>query len=217
MREHWREWGFWRWWWHERVSSPVKMLLAAIPMFLLLGSGFYLAHRLEESQEVVLETFTYERVETIIQHEGAPPETIVRTRRVRVPAKTRTVVRDGETVVITTPGETVSRTVRGPVVERVIRVKGGVETVVRTTRDNRVVTVTRPVTTPGPTQTIDRTVPGPERTVTNTQTNFETVVVTDERTITDERTVTETVTKEVTVTETDVSTVTITVTLPEGD
>ena len=192
-------------------------------MFLLLAGGFYLAHRLEEGQEVVLETFTYERVETIIQHEGAPPETIVQVRRVRAPAKTRTVVRDGETVVITTPGETVSRTVRGPVVERVVRVKGGVETVVRTTRDNRVITVTRPVTTPGPTQTVDRTVPGPDRTVKETETNFETVVVTnertvtDERTITDERTVTETVTKEVTVTETDVSTVTITVTLPEGD
>ena len=69
MREHWRELGFWRWWWRNRVPSAVKALTALVLLGGVVAGGWFAAQKLPSakagdkgSQTVVR---TVERVVTV--------------------------------------------------------------------------------------------------------------------------------------------------------
>ena len=75
MRDHWRELGFWRWWWHNRVPSAVKALAALALLGGLVAGGWFAAQKLPSakasdngSQTIVR---TVERVVTV-SREGKP-------------------------------------------------------------------------------------------------------------------------------------------------
>ena len=69
MREHWRELGFWRWWWRNRVPFAVKALTALVLLGGVVAGGWFAAQKLPSakagdngSQTVVR---TVERVVTV--------------------------------------------------------------------------------------------------------------------------------------------------------
>jgi predicted membrane metal-binding protein len=69
MREHWKELGFWRWWWHNRVPSAVKALAALVLLGGIVAGGWFAAQKLplanasaDGSQTIVR---TVERVVTV--------------------------------------------------------------------------------------------------------------------------------------------------------
>ena len=37
IRKHWRELGFWRWWWHDNIRFEVKAVATVIVLALMLG------------------------------------------------------------------------------------------------------------------------------------------------------------------------------------
>jgi len=46
MRDHWRELGFWRWWWHHRVPAGAKFAAITAAVAVFLSGGFFAANRL---------------------------------------------------------------------------------------------------------------------------------------------------------------------------
>ena len=207
MRDDWRDPGYWRWWWQDRVSGSTKFALFAALAILLAVAGFASAGRLSEERSA--QVVTTERVVTVMRKVNGGVVTEVQTVTGTVTARETelvTVRRNGRTVVIRRPAETVTDTdrVRGPVRTRT-------ETDVRTKTQTETSTVDRPTTVtntvdrpttvtetgPGRTETVTETrdVPGPTHTVTETETN--------ETTVTEEVTVTETVTETETVTVTE--------------
>jgi hypothetical protein len=46
VREHWRELGFWRWWWINRVPPSARLVGGLAGVLLALGGGFLAADRL---------------------------------------------------------------------------------------------------------------------------------------------------------------------------
>jgi hypothetical protein len=182
LRTYWRDPGYWRWLWRERVSGQTKGAIAVMVAVAFGIAGYLSAERLAATEEAA--TFTTQRVVTVVRKTGAYTPPAVATKTITQPGETDvvTVRRDGRTVVVRTPGETVTEalTVRGPVQERVVT-DTQTNTVLRTETVDRL----RTVTTPGMTETVTREVTEPARTVTET--------VTDEVTVTEEVTVTVTV------------------------
>jgi hypothetical protein len=50
MREHWRELGFWRWWWQNRVPSAVKALTALVLLGGVVAGGWFAAQKLPSAK-----------------------------------------------------------------------------------------------------------------------------------------------------------------------
>jgi hypothetical protein len=221
----WRDLGYWRWLWHDRLSLGAKVFLATLAA-LLIATGGYASSRSfapEEDNEAYIE-----RVVTLIHKEQVPGSekvvTVRQTITTREPQRTKVVtVRNGRTITVSAPVQTIAgKTVTTKVKERIVKLPGKTVTVAGQTRKvvERTNTVTTPgltVTTPGRTETIERE--GQSRTVTNERT------VTNQATVTGPTTTT-TVTNEVTVTSppttvTETKTVTtppvtVTVTVPKG-
>lgn len=193
MRESWRDPGYWRWWWQNRVSGQAKGALAVMVALAFGIAGYLSADRLAARQEAA--TFTTQRVITVVRttRANAPPEVLTKSLTTTQPGETDvvTVRRDGRRVVVRAPGETVTEalTVRGPVQQRTVT-NARTDTVVQTETTERLTTVT----TPGTTETVTREVTQPAQTVTETNA----VTVTEEVTVTEAFiivTVTETVTR----------------------
>lgn len=214
----WRDSGYWRWLWRDRLSRGAKVFLATVAALLIATGGYASARGFapEEDDDAYIE-----RVVTLIHKEHIPGSEVVTVKRTittREPQKTKvvTVQRNGRTITVSAPVQTITgKTVTTKGTERIVTLRGKTVTVPGKTR-TRMNTITTPgstVTTPARTETIERE--GPSRTVTSERT------VTNERTVTGPTTTT-TVTNEVTVTlppktvtETEtVTTPAITVTVP---
>ena len=197
IREHWRELGFWRWWWHNRVPTAARLGSAAVAVLIFLGGGFLAADRLATASTglstgaYTFET-TVEKVVTVHEHGKTVVKRVPVIRRITMTPQTvvQTVL---DTRVITTPGgvrvveRKVVRTV--PVISRrVVTVNGKT----RTTTETRLIQTTR--------------------TQTQTQTQIQTAVVTNQNTTTLEHTHTDTLTQTQTVTQTQTQTALVTVT-----
>ncbi len=147
MRDHWRELGFWRWWWHNRVPSAVKALAALVLLGALVAGGWFAAQKLPSakasdngSQTIVR---TVERVVTV-RAQGKPiVKRVPVIQKVYVANKAGAVktVRVASTVYGT---RTVVQTVAAPRA-RVVTLPARTSTVTRT-RTVRI-TKTVPVTT----------------------------------------------------------------------
>jgi hypothetical protein len=112
VRDHWRELGFWRWWWGNRVPFVVKSLLALVALGALVAGGWFAAQKLPSanasngaSKTIVT---TVERVVTVhaadrvvvkkvpviqkvyVANNAGGPKTVTRTRTALA---TQTVVR----------------------------------------------------------------------------------------------------------------------------
>ena len=228
IRENWRTFGFWRWWWRSVVPTDAKYMAAVLLAGVLLVGGYFasghLAGASAAADSYVRET-TISKVVTVKEH----GRTIVK----RVPVVIRkTIVHSStkwatsvDTRVVTTPGGTryVTRKVVRyvPVVhKRTVLVNGKTKTITET----RLVPTVK-------TQTLTNVVTN-QQTVTNqstvvvnkTNTVTQPVTTVETHTVTlPPDTVTETDTQTETVTETDTvvttvqlpgDTTTITVTLP---
>lgn len=182
LRTYWRDPGYWRWLWRERVSGQAKGAIAVVVAVAFGIAGYLSAERLAPPEEAA--TFTTQRIVTVVRKTGAytPPAVVTTTATQSGETDVVTVRRDGRTVVVRMPGETVTEalTVRGPVQEREVT-DTRTNTVLRTETVDRL----RTVTTPGMTETVTREVTEPARTVTAT--------VTEEVTVTAVVTVTTTV------------------------
>jgi len=212
--DHWRELGFWKWWWRERAPIELRVGTYVFLLALVLAGGWLASGRLS-SAGAVSDTYALETtlMRTItVRQQGKLVRRVVRVvKQVRVRPETifRTDTTFG-TKFVTTPGGV--RIVRQRVVKYVPRVRTHVVTVGGKTRT---VTETLQVpTTTIETRTETNVVTGATRTVTETQsqTQTQTNVITTERTVVDQQTVTETQTHTATVTETVPVTVTETVT-----
>jgi hypothetical protein len=142
MRDHWRELGFWRWWWHNRVPTAVKALGALVLLGALVAGGWFAAQKLPSakasdngSQTIVR---SVDRVVTV----RAPGSVVVK----RVPVIQKVYVANKASAVKTV---------------RVASTVYGTRTVVQTVAAPRA----RAVTLPGRTTTVTR-----RRTVTVTVT-----------------------------------------------
>jgi hypothetical protein len=218
VREHWRDPGFWRWWWGHRVGTETKVAVGAVLAAVLVVGGYFASSGLtgasaapDNSASYVLQT-TVTRVVTVREH----GKTIVKRLPVVV---RRSVVRSStafatlvDTRVVTTPGGVryVARKVVRyvPVVkQRVVRVNGKTTTLTET----RLVPTVK-------TQTLTNVVTN-QQTVTNQSTvvvNKTDTVVQPVTTVETQTVTVQPATVTVTQTETDtvVSTVTVPVTIP---
>ena len=230
MRRHWRELGFWRWWWHEPSRFEVKAVVTVVVLALMLGGGWVVADRLStasasgaSSPGFTFET-TVEKVVTVREKGKLVRKLVPVVRKVFVKRKTQfKTLTDVTTRVVKTPGGV--RIVRHKVVKLVPVVKRKVVTVDGKTK-TLVTTRLMPTTNiQTQTQTLVQTqtqtqVQVDVRTQTQTQTQTETNTVTTVQTVTQPvtQTVTTTVTQEpVTVTTTvtqDPVTVTVTTSGP---
>lgn len=227
MIRHWRDPGFWRWWWHVRLSGQTKAALVFVAAAVLGVAGYWSASGLSQDEQAVRTT----RLVTVVR---TTPERVITEIETIVQPSVVTVRRDGRTVTVRRPGRTITSTVAGPrqivtdkVTDTVVRTRTVPRVVVRqgrvvtlpgrvVTTPGRVVTipaqtVTTPgqtVTTPGATQTVTREVTQPAETVIR-EVTLPAITQTITREITlPERTVTDTT--EVTVTETETETITVT-------
>ena len=50
MRDHWRELGFWRWWWRNRVPFAVKSLVALLLLAGVVVGGWFAAQGLPSAK-----------------------------------------------------------------------------------------------------------------------------------------------------------------------
>ncbi len=234
FRENWRELGFWRWWWRERLPLAAKiMLVAALGLVLLVG-GYFVSGGLTgasaangQASSYILQT-TITKVVTVKEHGRTVVKRIpvvVRRTFVRSSTAFATVV---DTRVVTTPGGTkyVVRKVKQyvPVVHtKVDKLHGKTTTVtetrlvptIKTQALTNVVTNQQTVTNQN-TVVVNNTT---TNVVTKPVTTVETHTVTNTETVTNTQTETDTVTQTQTV-ETTVTlppdTVTVTVTTTAG-
>jgi hypothetical protein len=169
MREHWRELGFWRWWWRNRVPFAVKSVLAVLVLAGIVIGGWFAAQGLPSAKaddsasatvvRTVQRTVTVRgkvvvhrvrQVRTVfVANPAAPTKTIYDTRTV---GGTRTVVRTESTpVAVPTSTPTRVRTVTRTVTHTVTRTKTVPKETVRVItiiEQQKPVTVTVTVTTP---------------------------------------------------------------------
>lgn len=232
FRRHWREPGFWRWWWTNRAPGALRLGLGLFLLGAVLVGGLLTADRLSTAkggveQTALLRTYveTVDKVVTVrekgkIVRKVVP---VVHIRKVKVVAKPQTVLQTQtsfRTLAVTTKGKV--RLVRQKVVRRVpvvkthlVTVSGKTQTVAvtqyrpTTAIETRSQTVTNAVTN---SQTVTNS-----RTVTNTETETqtETDVITTVQTRT--QTVQNTVTETDVVTQTLPTTVEVTVTVTTND
>src|SRR5689334_14725603 len=189
FRRHWKDPGFWKWWWRNRLSESSRRGAGLGLVILLLAGGWLAADRLTSAgaetgtDAYVLQT-TIERVVTV-REKGKLVER-------RVPVVRRVVVSAPGSLQYSTELVTVAgrpRVVRQPVVRYVPRVEKRFVTV-----NGRASTVsgTRLVPTTTVRTRTQTAVVTAERTVTNTRTRtYERTVTATEtrlRTITDTRT-----------------------------
>lgn len=186
LRHHWRDPGFWRWWWNDVVSREARIALAVALALAAAGAGYLSAGTLANASRSAdgggVSVVTIERtvVERVVRERNVPL-TQSRTERMTLPAVTRTVAS-------TSPGETVTRPVT-------LMQSGPDRLVERTQTVVRAQTITRPVTQvrvpTAPPQTVVRDVPGPTQTVVRDRTtppltvtvvSIQTAVVTTTRT-----------------------------------
>jgi hypothetical protein len=234
LRQNWKTWPYWRWWWRERVPRDAKVVVVLALIALLLLGGYFASARLtgasaaSNAKSYILQT-TVTKIVTL--HKNG--KTIVK----RVPVVIRrTVVRSStafatvvDTRVITKPGGVhyVLRKVLHyvPVVkQRIIREHGKTTTLTETrlvpTVKTQTQTLTNVVTNEQTvTNTVDRTTTLPVttvKTVTQPVTVTETHTVTQTETQTQTQTQTQTETETQTVTETVPVTTTVVVTTTAG-
>jgi hypothetical protein len=148
MRDHWRELGFWRWWWQNRVPFAVKSLVALLLLAGIVAGGWLAAQSLPSAQA-----------------SDSSSQTIVRTLQRVVTTPGRVVVRRVSRVrtVYVSNHATAGTTVR---VTKTV--PGHVRTVVRTVAAPRAKSVT--VTTPTRTRTVIHTVTKTKTTIVPTTT-----------------------------------------------
>ena len=227
IRDNWRTFGFWRWWWRSHVPADAKYMAAVLLAAVLLIGGYFASGHLAgasaaRSDSYVRET-TISKIITVKEH----GRTVVK----RVPVVIRkTIVHSStawatsvDTRIVTTPGGlryVTKKVVRYvPVVhKRTIRVNGKTKTITETRLVPTVKTETAVVTNSQTVTNQSTVVVNKQSTVTMPVTTVETHTVT-----LPPDTVTETDTQTETVTETDTvvttvqlpgDTTTITVTLP---
>jgi hypothetical protein len=220
FRRHWREPGFWRWWWTNRAPGAVRLGLGLFLLAAVLVGGLLTADRLSTAKggveaTAVLRTYveTVNRVVTVREKgkivRKVVPVVHIRKVKVKVLSKPQTVLQTQtsfRTLEVTTKGKV--RTIRQRVIKRVPVVKTHLVTVSGKTQ-TVAVTQYKPTTaveTRSQTVTNSQTVVN-SRTVTNT--NTETDVLTTVQT----KTQTQTQTVQNTVTETNVVTQTLPVTV----
>jgi hypothetical protein len=205
VRAHWKEFDYWRWMWHRRVRSELKIAFGVVVLLLLLGGGWFAADRLttarasvSSTDAFVLET-TVKKIVTVRERGKIVRKIVPVVKRVYLPRETAIALQTKyQKQLVTAPGtvHVVRRLVTTyvPVVKKqLVKVNGKTRTVVRT----QLVPTTRVETQ---IQTQIQT-----RAVTNLQT------VTDQQTITNNRTSTQTQTQTLpaqTVTQTQTLTVT---------
>ena len=163
----WRDTGYWRWLWRERLSRGAKAFLATLAALLVATGGYASARGFapEDDDEAYIE-----RVVTLIHKEQVPGSAVVTVRRTittREPQKTKvvTVQRNGRTITVSTPVQTITgRTVTTKGKERVVKLRGTTVTVpgMTRTRTNTMTTPGSTVTAPGRTETIERGRPKPD-------------------------------------------------------
>jgi hypothetical protein len=217
FREHWRERGFWRWWWREKAPFGLRMGVAVTLLGLVLGAGVFAAGRLTSATAGLAATGSYliettvDKVVTVREKGRVVRKVVPVVKRVflkRVVLKPSTAYETKTsfaTHYITTPGHV--RVVRKPVVRYVPVVKKRVVTIAGKTHT---VAVTRLVpTTKVVTQTQTSQVTN-QQTVTSTHVTTQKQVVTQTQSVTDTQTQTVTSTQ----TETEVETVTVPTTVP---
>lgn len=194
MRTYWRDPGYWRWLWHHRAGTQIKLVLVFLAALALGIAGYLGARGLDASKDAA--ALPTDRVVTVIRktHGSAAAKVVTKSETVTRPGKTDvvTVRRNGRTIEVRSPQETV--TVHGRTQQRVVTNRR-TTTVARTVTADRRSTVTGPgatvttpgatvttpgatVTTPGPTETVTKTVTEPARTVTETTTAQMTITVT---------------------------------------
>ena len=211
IRKHWREPGFWRWWWHDRLRFEVKAVVTCIVLALMLGGGWLAAERLSTasasgaSSPVLTFETTVERFVTVREKGKLVRKLVPVVRKVFVKRATKfKTLTDVTTAVVRTPGGV--RIVRRKVVKLVPVVKRTVVTVDGKTKT--LVTTRLVATTNVQTQTLMQT-----QTQTQTEVRTQTQTQTQTQTVTNEQTVTQPTTETVTTTVTqDPVTVTTTVT-----
>jgi hypothetical protein len=119
MREHWRELGFWRRRWHERVSGGAKAVLAVLVLGGVVVGGWYAAQKLPSAKASDSGARTIVRtVEHVITLQTRGKVVVKRVpviRRIYVAnrAAAPTTVRVAHTVLST---QTVVRTIAAPVI-----------------------------------------------------------------------------------------------------
>jgi len=231
IRENWRTFGFWRWWWRSHVPADAKYMLAVLLAGVLLVGGYFASGHLtgasaaRSADSYVRET-TISKIITVKEH----GRTVVK----RVPVVIRkTIVHSStawatsvDTRVVTTPGGlryVTKKVVRYvPVVhKRTVLVDGKTKTVTETRLVPTVQTLTSVVTNQQTVTNQSTVVVNKSSTVTQPVTTVETHTVTsppDTVTETETQTQTETVTETETVVTTvqsppDTTTITITVSL----
>src|SRR4051794_16101359 len=93
IREHWRELGFWRWWWQNRVPTTARLATAFGAVLLFLGGGFLAADRLATASTglstgaYTFET-TVEKVVTVREHGKTIVKRVPVVRRVSMTPQT---------------------------------------------------------------------------------------------------------------------------------
>jgi hypothetical protein len=196
FRDHWREPGFWRWWWQTRASTEVRLGTYLLLFALLLGGGIFAADSLSPASAgtgrvAYAYEVTVKKTVTVREHGKLVRKIVPVIKRVYTKGKTqfRTQTFFG-TQFVTEPGHV--RLVRERSVKYV------------TTESKHVITVN------GKTRTIRQTRTVPVTTIrTLTQTNL----LTNEHTITDSQMVTAVVTERQVVTNTQTQTQTQTQTV----
>jgi hypothetical protein len=183
VRENWRSFVFWRWWWRNAVPLDVKIPIVLVLFALLLFGGFLASGHLtgakaagsNASDTYIFET-TIRKIVTVREHGKVVVKrvpVVIRRSVVRSSTAYQTLV---DTQVVTTPGGVryVEKKVLVPVVhKRVVRINGKTTTITET----RLVPTTR-------IQTLTNVVTN-QNTVTNQVTNQNTVVVNRTQTVLD--------------------------------
>lgn len=226
IRENWRTFGFWRWWWRSVVPTDAKYMAGVVLAVALLVGGYFASGHLTgasaAADSYVRET-TISKVVTVKEH----GRTIVK----RVPVVIRKTIVHSSTVwatsvdtrVVTTPGGTryVTRKVVRyvPVVhKRTVLVNGKTKTITETrlVPTVKTQTLTNVVTNQQTVTNQSTVVVNKTNTITQPVTTVETHTVTlPAQTVTDTQTQTVTETQVVTTTVQEPAT-TITITLPLG-
>lgn len=218
FRRYWREPGYWRWLWRDRVGFVGKAIVSAVVLALMLGGGWLAANRLAGASagvsaagDLTFET-TIQKLVTVHEKGRVVDKLVPVVKQVFVKPRTAfQTLTDLRTNVITVQGGV--RTVRSKVVvhvpvvsKKVVTVDGKTKTIVTT----RLVPTTN-IQTQTNTLTQVRT-----ETQVQVQSQTQTQTLTQTQTQTQTETVTRTVTQPVTVTETaTVPPVTVTVTVTQ--
>lgn len=226
IRENWRTFGFWRWWWRSHVPADAKYMAAVLLAGVLLIGGYFASGHLAgasaaRSADSYIRETTISKIITVREH----GRTVVK----RVPVVVRkTIVHSStawatsiDTRIVTTPGGlryVTKKVVRYvPVIhKRTIRVNGKTKTITETRLVPTVKTETSVVTNQQTVTNQSTVVVNKQSTVTEPVTTVETHTVTlPPDTVTETQTQTETVTETVVTTvqgPSDTTTITVTVT-----